>query len=304
MYSLVSASTLGFDLARAEHGRAAAALLLQAMRLSEGDLAVLADARQARGAPALPGSPAGSLEGPLPAVSSLSVPSLSEALRRCSALMRSGRAGEALHTLERAAVVGPAGLDHVVHHDALGWVQDLAGPGRSAGAEVAGLVCEAVSAALAGRLDAPAVTILLAHVPADPPTGELGPCGEGVGDLLGRVAGLDDAGTQRVRRLTDAAPGATGWAEAVHSATRAAHVSGRVREAARAQLAAVDAVACAPFTVTDLAAGAWNLVSGAVQATVVADLLDGATHSRLVDRLGEALSPGPTGPSGDGAALP
>jgi hypothetical protein len=59
----------------------------------------------------------------------------------------------------------------------------------------------------------------------------------------------------------------------VHDASWAVHLSGRVRAAAAAQLLAVEAVRDAGLSLADSAGGVWNLLSGAVQASVVEDLL-------------------------------
>lgn len=75
----------------------------------------------------------------------------------------------------------------------------------------------------------------------------------------------------------------------MHSATWAVHMTGRVREAAAAQLEAVRALATAGVTAAEAAAGTWNLVSGACQALVVSDLLETPAWRRLVDPAAEVL---------------
>ena len=76
----------------------------------------------------------------------------------------------------------------------------------------------------------------------------------------------------------------------MHAVTWAVHLSGRVREAAAAQLRAVQALHVARIDATEAASGLWNLVSGALQATVVTDLLDGTTERHLRGPLAAALS--------------
>jgi hypothetical protein len=60
----------------------------------------------------------------------------------------------------------------------------------------------------------------------------------------------------------------------MHEAAWAAHVSGRTRTLATAQLQAVGAFLDAGFTGRDGAAGLWNALAGCVQGLAMADLLD------------------------------
>ena len=69
-----------------------------------------------------------------------------------------------------------------------------------------------------------------------------------------------------------------GWSGAVHSASWAAYLSDRVRTAAAAQLLLVQALDNGVVPVAERAGGVWNLLSGAVQALVVRDLLDKKLH--------------------------
>ena len=81
------------------------------------------------------------------------------------------------------------------------------------------------------------------------------------------------------------------WAPAVHSASWAVFLSSRVRSAAAAQLLLVQAIDRARIPLTARAGGVWNLLSGAIQALVVRDLLDTTTVHRLVDPYLAALGP-------------
>lgn len=283
MYSLVSAPVLGFDLVRAEHGARVAGLLLKAMALTEDDL------------PSLVGGFV--LSRALSAPPVVPDPDLRDALRQGRDLMAQGRADDALRLLERSSLLGRDGMRHAVRHDVLGWVAELAGPTRRLGEQAVELVSAAVSSAMEGRGDAAIDRLdglLLAH--EGEPLDLLGPCAGQVLDLLDRLSELDPTRAVRVRRAADLARRAH-WAPDVHSATWAVHLSGRVREAARAQLRAVEVLAATPLTVTDLATGCWNLVSGAVQAAVVSDLLDEETLDALMGDLSGALGPeAPAGP--------
>jgi hypothetical protein len=68
----------------------------------------------------------------------------------------------------------------------------------------------------------------------------------------------------------------------MHEASWAAHVSGRTRALAAAQLHAVQAFLDGGFDGRDGASGAWNAVSGCVQALAMADLLDQASLEVLL----------------------
>ena len=60
----------------------------------------------------------------------------------------------------------------------------------------------------------------------------------------------------------------------MHGASWAAHVSGRTRTLAAAQLVAVSAFRAAGCTTRDGAEGVWNALAGCVQGLAMADLLD------------------------------
>jgi hypothetical protein len=109
---------------------------------------------------------------------------------------------------------------------------------------------------------------------------------------LSRVRALSPAQLHRLGAAAEATRrNAGGWAPAVHAASWAVYVSERVRAAAAAQLMLVQAVEDAGIPVADRAGGVWNLLSGAVQAMVVRDLLAAETVARLVDPMLVALSP-------------
>jgi hypothetical protein len=79
----------------------------------------------------------------------------------------------------------------------------------------------------------------------------------------------------------------------MHAATWAAYLADRVRPAAAAQLLAVRAVSQLEVPTAATAGGAWNLVSGAVQAAVVSDLLDAGSRDRLLTPLEQLLGLSP-----------
>jgi len=124
------------------------------------------------------------------------------------------------------------------------------------------------------------------------PAPDFGPYGADVERMLARVATLDEAEQQRIIRVSEnARPGLSDWAPAVHSASWAIFLAGRVRAAAAAQLRLVQAIDAAGVPVGDRAGGVWNLLSGAVQALMVRDLLDSATSRRLLDPYFPAMGP-------------
>ncbi|GAB2748270.1 hypothetical protein [Nocardioides pakistanensis] len=291
MYSLVSAPVLGFDLVRREGGVAVASLMLAALDLTEDDLPAIAEVYAEAADPAT-----ASIED-LPALeASASHPeNLTGALRAGAALVAMDRAHEALALLERTSVVGRDGLEHFIRYDVFGWTWTT-GEGAPRQSPVAAAavtaVCGAVGAAY-DQLPGGAVAELLRSYRsrrADEHGSRLGPNGREVAALVRRLRRLEPEDPQRLSAAADRMRGED-WAGAVHSATWAAHLADRIRETARAQLLAVEALGESCLSVTDLATGAWNLVSGAVQALVVRDLLDEETAAGLLRELTVALGP-------------
>lgn len=291
MYSLVSAPVLGFDLVRRAGGPAVATLLLAALDLTPEDLPAVAEAYASTADPStltVPEAPA--LEGGVAEPADLA-----SALREGAALVAADRAPEAVAFLARTCVVGRDGLDHFVRHDVFDWTWHT-GSGRPWQSPVAAAAVTAVAGAVGAaydRLPGGAVADLLRAVRAERDhrhAERLGPHSGEVLALVGRLRSLGADGPACLAAAADRVRGED-WAGAVHSATWAAHLAGRIRETARAQLLAVEAMGRSPLTVTDLATGGWNLVSGAVQALVVRDLLDGDTLQRLLDELEVAVGP-------------
>jgi hypothetical protein len=115
---------------------------------------------------------------------------------------------------------------------------------------------------------------------------DLGPCADRVVALLDGLSTLDDAGRLRLQEAAREARTPGGWAPAMHAATWTVQLSGRVREAAAAQLRAVRVLVDGGLTPSEAARGVWNLVSGAVQARIAADLVDDDTAQWLVTPAG------------------
>lgn len=270
MGGLVNMSAVGYDLVRLPGGAAAARVLDLAVALGEDDLDRLASGVVPRAVePHVPAQRGSSEHLPL-------------ALRRSADLVGEGRPEEALALLEGVPVLGPEVVVDLVREELLDWVGRLPVDHLSSGLRATAVLRDAVIACWAGHVDDPAVAHVLAY--ADARAGGPGaagavpglaeaPGGAAVLTLLDTVADLDRAGVLELLDATGAARPA-GWAQAMHAATWAAHVTDRLRLAARAQLQAVVAVRRAPFTTTELASGGWNAVSGAALALLLADVLD------------------------------
>lgn len=284
MYTLLGASVLGFDLVRREGGGVVASLLNEALALTPGDLPVLAAAR-----------PVGLLTNDdqrvVAAVGDLSP--MSTALGEMTRLVGAGRVKEALQLIEAAPMSGLPDLLRCVREEVLDWVWSDEGPEDVEVALALAVVSDAVTAAYhASALDEPVVQKLYepwARAGLARRSIDLGPCQAEVDDLLARLTHLDASSRRFMLEAAAYARLRGGWARAMHSATWAVHMADRVRPAAAAQLRAVRVLVDAELSVSDSAAGVWNLVSGGVQATVVGDLLDEATSERLLAPLEAAL---------------
>jgi hypothetical protein len=129
------------------------------------------------------------------------------------------------------------------------------------------------------------------RLPAAPPI-DLGPHHLAVSGLLDRLRTLRPEDARRFGRAADDNRRAIGaWSGAVHSASWAAYLSDRIRTAAAAQLLLVQALDNGVVPLAERASGVWNLLSGAVQALVVRDLLDTATAHRLLSPVIAVLGP-------------
>lgn len=288
MYSLVSAPVLGFDLTRLGGGSATAEVLLRALCLSPEDLPVLAEHLPDEG-----------VRGPLWVA-------VDEAAARMPTLRRVAEADDpaaSLALVERAPIGSLDSLLRCVRYDVMSWTWH--GQGKQArqsedAERATALLCDAVVASYLRDVLADTTRRALAagwvaavrKLPSNPPV-DLGPHHYTISRLLDRLRTL--RGTE-ARRLTRTAEEAreqrTGWATAVHSASWAAYLSERVRTAAAAQLLLVQAMDTSAIPIAARAGGVWNLLSGAVQALVVRDLLDEGTAHRLLAPVIGALGPG------------
>lgn len=112
----------------------------------------------------------------------------------------------------------------------------------------------------------------------------LGPQQMQVAVLLARISSLQPHEVHGVLEAYHRHQPAQLWAPAVHEATWAAYLSGRVAAAAAAQLHLVAAVRQAGVSLDDVAGGFWNAASGAVSGMVVSDLLDDVSCDLLLAR--------------------
>jgi hypothetical protein len=293
MYSLVSAPVLGFDLTRLEGGPAAAEVLLRALRLQPADLPTLAERLPDEG-----------VRGPL----WVEVESAARRMPSLKGMSKDDPAGN-LTLVERAPIGSVDALLTCLRYDVMSWTWE--GPGRAAkqsddAAAATALLCDAsVASYLREVLDpetrrrlgagwVAAVRKLPAGAPID-----LGPHHYTVSALLDRLRTLRPEDRERLATSADDARRNTaGWSPAVHSASWAAYLSDRVRTAAAAQMLLVQAVDSADIPLADRAGGVWNMLSGAVQALVVRDLLDTATAHRLLAPVVAALGPAWLGEKG------
>jgi len=285
-YSLVSAATLGFDLVRLPAGHEVAAVLLAGMGADASDLHRLAAAHpgsgrtpEQRGVLAVRARRARELAAAVPQVRS-ATGSLAEAVAQRTTVL--------VEQLERGTIGDVPTLERLLRDDVLG-------PEHPAAAAVAEDVREAAADVLAdaaiGHWAAEVLPPLVRRELTSPfaaaalparPLPDLGPATAGLLELLDALRGLDGDGRAGWRAAVD--EGRTGqrsWAGAMHEAAWAAHVAGRTRTLATAQLAAVQAFLDGGFTGRDGAHGVWNAVAGCVQGLTMADLLDDGSVTLL-----------------------
>lgn len=285
MYSLVSAPVLGFDLCRLDGGPAAAGILGRALSLQPQDLKSLSDR--------------------LPDDDErlrlwADIEQATRALAPVSALPGKGGA-TALALLERAPIGTVDALLHCVRHEILDWSWQDTADGQVQSEEAAratAAVCDAVAASyLRPFLPAPTRRALAKawmtathRAPVRP--AELGPQEKALNALFARLREAGPGDLQRLQRAVDDGRSADAdWAPAIHSASWAVYVSGRIHAAAAAQFELVLAVDEAGIPVADRAAGVWNLLSGTVQALVVRDVLGEDPLHRLIAPTITALGP-------------
>jgi hypothetical protein len=285
-YSLVSAATLGFDLVRLPAGRAVAGVLLTGLGADARSLSLLAGANPGRG---LSRDERGVL-----AVRSRRAREMAASVPHLRGAAASGdRAAVLVTQLEQGTIGDAPTLERLLRDDVLGPEHTAAGelPAEERDEAASVLADAAVGYWAAGvlpplvrrELTAPYDRTVERGLVAVPEVGtDRSPAAGEVAGLLSAIRGLDDAGRAAWRAAVD--EGRTEhrpWATAMHEGSWAAHVSGRTRALATAQLHAVQAFLDGGFNVHDGAAGVWNAVAGCVQGLAVADLLDEGSQAVL-----------------------
>lgn len=301
-YSLVSAATLGFDLVRLPAGRQVAEVLLTGLAAGPDGLAALAAAHpRHRLAPAERAALAGRGRRARE-LAATAVPHLSAV----------GGAGEDERTaallaqLELGMLGSAAALERLVRDDVL---DPAASPGAAGDVhddvreEAADVLADAAVAAYAAAVLPRTVrrelsaAFTAATELAPPPEHDLGPAAPALRALVAGVRDLDAPGRARWRAAVDAVrTRRRPWAEAMHEASWAAHVSGRTRAVAAAHLLAVQAFDDAGLSPADGAQGVWNALAGCVQGLALADLVEDAALDVLLEpwalATGRSLLPG------------
>ncbi|MCI2238049.1 hypothetical protein MN205_06025 [Kineococcus sp. TRM81007] len=297
-YSLVSSPVLGFDLVRLPAGDSTAEVLLRALDSGPRELDVLAAQHDA-------GVRAEAWRSVREAARS--VPQITDLLGQVADGLATGTFTEevsgprveagVVRVLQGSTIADADALVRLVHHDVLDWTWSApldGGPRlrtETAGRAADVLADAAVSAYLGDRLPDGVRRVLaspylhaardLAPLPSVPQG--LGEEQAGVRRVLERLARLDGTDRACLRAVADTHRAGGGeWASAVHDASWAVHLSGRVRTAAAAQLLAVRAFRAGGLDAADGAGGLWNVVSGVVHAEVVADLLSADTRAVLL----------------------
>ena len=280
-YSLVSAATIGFDLVRLPGGRDVAGVLLTGLGADPAYLRRLAAEH-----PVATGTPVARRRWAergrrARLLADAEVPSL-----RGSAPGRDpqARAATLVALLEQGTIGDAAAVERLVRDDVLG-----AGTRDAVTPDLWELACDLLAdAAIAGwaagtlaARDRRALTAPLERAgPA--PQADLGPAGAVLRELLTRLAACTVADRGRWRVAVDEVrQGRRSWAAAMHGASWAAHVSGRTRALAAAQLSAVLAFTDGGLTPADGARGVWNAVAGVVQGVAMRDLLDAESLEEL-----------------------
>jgi hypothetical protein len=287
MYSLVSAPVLGFDLTRLDGGSATAEVLLRALVLNSEDLPALAERLPADGLRTELWLDVQQAETRLPSVRNLG---------------EFADTARALGIVERAPIGTVGSLLRLVRHDVLAWTWTGAGAAArqsDTAASACAVLCDAAVAAylrdllpeLTRRRLGAGWVAAARRMPAAPPI-DLGPHHLSVSALLDRLRTLRPEDARRLcRAAEDSRRAVGGWSGAVHSASWAAYLSDRIRTAAAAQLLLVQALDNGVVPVGERAGGVWNLLSGAIQALVVRDLLDTSTSHRLLAPVIAVLGP-------------
>jgi hypothetical protein len=279
-YSLVSAATLGFDLVRLPAGGRVADVLLTGLGADAATLHRLAAGHAAAGRPDTERAELAVVARQAHELAAAGVPQLrdmgdpvsnaADRSARLVTMLERGTIGNtpALERLVRDDVLGP---EHAVVADLDPAVADLAAD-VLADAATGWWAADALADPVRQQLTGPYATVAAWESFPQP---DLGPAAPPLAELLGELGALDETGRRRWRLAVDATRAQRRpWAAAMHGAAWAAHVSGRTRTVAAAQLQTVSAFGAAGFSARDGAEGVWNALAGCVQGLAMGDLLD------------------------------
>jgi hypothetical protein len=279
-YSLVSAATLGFDLVRLPAGGQVAEVLLTGLGADAATLHRLAAGHPAAGRPDAERADLAVRARRAHELAAAGVPQLRD--MSDAGGDAADRSARLVTLLERGTIGNTPALERLVRDDVLGpehsVVADLDPAVATLAADVLAdaatgwWAAEALADPVRQELTGPHATVA-AWEPLPRP--ELGPAAPALAELLDAVRALDETGRRRWRLAVDATRAQRRpWAAAMHGASWAAHVSGRTRTLAAAQLLAVSAFTDGGFSPRDGAEGVWNALAGCVQGLAMSDLLD------------------------------
>jgi len=295
-YSLVSAATLGFDLVRLPEGGDVAEVLLTGLSADAAGLRALAAVspaqgrdREQRGVLAVRSRRARELAA--------GVPHVRDAASGGAGGTGADRTAVLVAQLERGTIGDAPTLERLLREDVLGPEHAAAGELDEETAEAAaGVLADAAVGHWAAEVLPPLVRRELvapfARAGRRPDAADLGPATAGLTGLFAELRDLDEDGRARWRAAVEEGRGDhRSWAAAMHEASWAAHVSGRTRALAAAQLHGVVAFLDAGFTARDGAGGLWNALAGCVQGIAMADLLGAACTADLLAPLARLGAP-------------
>ena len=279
-YSLVSAATLGFDLVRLPGGAQVADVLLTGLGADADTLRRLAAAHPAAGRSESERAALAVRARRAHELAAAGVPQLRDMTGPAEGAVDRSAALVAL--LERSTIGSTPALERLVRDDVLGPEHAVVADCDPAVAALAADVLadaatgwwasDALDAATRRELTGPHAT---ATAWERGPRPDLGPMAAGLAELSDAVRGADEVDRRRWRAAVDAGRAQRRpWAAAMHGAAWAAHVSGRTRTLAAAQLMTVSAFVEGGFSPRDGAEGVWNALAGCVQGLAMADLLD------------------------------
>jgi hypothetical protein len=302
MYSLVSPSVLCMDLVRHDNALGVLDVLDRAITLGPADVASLESAHRDDDARDRAWAEVERVCGDAPKLSD-AVAAVRQTIADAGfdSVIESGFAEK----LSRTPMFGLPHLLSMVRNDILDWTWE-----RSREISVcrhpaaAAVVVDAVAAAYVrdrlsiqtyARLGGPWAGLHFGVPTALPAAGDseaFGPQGRRLRDLVEQLARLTAEDFLTIEQIANTARTAgTDWSKLMHSATWAAYMSGRLRPAARAQIAATRALLLAGLTPMAAATGVMRVVTGVVQAVVVTDLLDTRTYDELVSPWQAACGP-------------